>query len=292
MITDNSCKNFTGILFTDKISDRDFYRLSKFIQAECGIRMPKSKKTFLESRLQKRMRRLGMKSFSEYCDYVFSPRGIECEQPNMIDVVTTNETYFFREFESIDYLVKIALPELLNTHGSGIREKLILWSAGCSSGEEPFTLAMALNEFAGKYQGFNFSILATDISTRVLETARRAIYKQGRVASVPTTLKEKYFMRCRDKNKKIMRVVPEMRALVKYRRLNFMENDFGIRDLMDIIFCRNVIIYYDKATQEKLINRFCSHLKPGGYFFTGTSESLTGLDVPLARVSTSIYRKK
>ncbi len=278
------------ILYENSMSNSEFNRFSKFIQVEYGIRMPSSKKTTLEVRLYKRLKALGIESFGKYCDYVFSPKGIECEIPHMIDVVTTNMTVFFRDTESYDYLVQTVLPNLINQHGSGVREKLMLWSAGCASGEEPYTLAMVLSEFTEKHHGFDFSVLATDVSTRVLKTAKRAIYEQDKAATIPTGLKMKYLMRSKDREKKLVRIVPELRSLVKFRRLNLM-GDFGMREPMDIIFCRNVIIYFNRTTQEKLLKRICNHLRPGGYIFLGSSENLVGFNMPLEHVSSTIYRK-
>jgi len=282
---------YPGIVPIAAMSDKDFGRFSEFIHTACGIKMPPSKKTMLEGRLQKRLRMLGMLSFSEYCDYLFSAEGMKNELVHMIDVVTTNKTDFFREPGCFDYLTETALPELINTHGSGIRKQLMVWSAGCSSGEEPYTLAMVLSEFAANCPGFHFSILATDISTKMLEFARQAIYPQERTEPVPLPLQKKYLMVSRDKNDKKVRIVPELRALVRFRRVNFMDADFGIREPVDIIFCRNVIIYFDGSTQERLIKRFYQHLTPGGYLVIGHSEILTGMNVPLMRAAQTVYRK-
>jgi chemotaxis protein methyltransferase CheR len=273
------------------INDRDFARLSSFIHNEYGIKMPEGKRVLLESRLRKRLRVLGMNSYSEYCDYLFSPEGAENELIHMIDVVTTNKTDFFREPKHFEYLVQTVLPELINRYGATIRRKYTVWSAGCSTGEEPYTLAMVLSEFAEKQHGFYFSILATDISTRVLERAGLGIYKEDAVAPLPTALKMKYILRSKDKNKNLVRVAPELRALIKFRRLNFMDSDFGMKEPVDIIFCRNVIIYFDRPTQEKLLNRFCHHLIPGGYLFMGHSETLNGLGVPIVSAGPMVYRK-
>ncbi len=279
--------------FKSTLSDRDFQRLSTFIHTECGIKMPPSKKTMLESRLQKRLRSLGIKSFPQYCDYLFSQDGMENEFVHMIDVVTTNKTDFYREPRHFDYLVQDALPELMAKHGAGIRRNLMIWSAGCSTGEEPYTLAMVLNEFAQRCPGFKFrfTILATDISTKVLEKAKKAIYEHDRIAPVPPDQKKKYLLKSRDNKRGLVRIVPELREAVKFRRLNFLEGSFGMREPMDVIFCRNVIIYFDRPTQETLLNRFYDHLCPGGYMFLGHSETLHGLNVPLVQVSPTVYRK-
>lgn len=276
------------------LSDKDFQRLSAFIYDECGIHLPPSKKTMVEGRLRKRLRVLDMTSFRQYCDYLFSPEGMKAEHVPMIDMVTTNKTDFFREPEHFDHLVESVLPGLIHMYGLGIRKELRVWSAACSSGEEPYTLAMVLSNFEERSPGFRFSILATDISTVVLDKAMRGIYDHERVEPVPLSLRKKYLMRNKDRDKGLVRIVPELRAKVKFRRLNLMDEDFGIREPMAIIFCRNVIIYFDKQTQEDLLNRLCRHLIPGGYLFMGHSETLHGLNVPLvhpARGMTTIYKK-
>jgi chemotaxis protein methyltransferase CheR len=274
------------------MSDRDFSRLSEFIQNACGIRMPAAKKLMLEGRLRKRLRTLGMESFQEYCDYLFAPGGMQAEQVHMIDAVTTNKTDFFREPAHFDYLLQEVLPEMVNVHGLGVRTRLNLWSAGCSTGEEPYTLAMVVSEFAGRYSRFGFSVLATDISTRVLEKSRRGIYEDDRVEPIPMAMRRKYLLKGKDKKKGLVRIAPELRSLVKFQRLNFMHDDFGIGDPMAVIFCRNVLIYFDKPTQERLLNRLCRYLIPGGYLFTGHSETLHGMSLPLEQTATTVYRRQ
>jgi len=276
------------------MSEKDFRRLSEFIYQECGIHLPPSKKTMVEGRLRKRLRTLGMTSFRQYCDYLFSPEGMATENIPMINVVTTNKTDFFREPEHFDHLVETVIPSLIQMYGLGITRELKVWSAACSSGEEPYTLAMVLSDFGEKWTGFRFSILATDISTSVLDKAMLGIYEHDRVNPIPLPLRKKYLMRNKDRKKELVRIVPELRALVKFRRLNLMDENFGIREPMAVIFCRNVIIYFDKQTQERLLNRLCDHLIPGGYLFMGHSETLHGLNVPLvhpAKGMTTIYRR-
>jgi chemotaxis protein methyltransferase CheR len=279
-------------LFNEVLSEMDFYRISRLIQNECGIKMPAPKKVMLEARLRKRLRFLQINSYAEYCDYLFSPKGITNELVHMLDVVTTNKTDFFREPEHFDYLYSTALPELVNAHGAGTRRKLMAWSAGCSSGEEPYTLAMILDKFADRCDGFQYSILATDISTKVLEKAYFGIYPQEKVLPVPFELKKQYLLRSKDKTKRLIRVAPEIRARVTFQRLNLMDEDSGIHEKMDVLFFRNVIIYFNKSTQKVILNRICRHLRPAGYLFTGHSETLHGLDLPLRQVASSIYRKQ
>ena len=270
------------------LTTRDFSRLSSFIYDTCGIKMPEVKKTMLESRLQKRLRALGMRSFSQYCDYLFSSTGMEQELVQMLDMVTTNKTDFFREPDHFDYLTQKVLPDWCARHPGA---RLSIWSAGCSSGEEPYTLAMVLSEFALSYPGFDFQILATDISTRVLEKAKSAIYPEALVEPVPLSLKKKYLLRSKDRSSGVVRIVPQLRDKVRFRRLNFMDEDFGMREQLDIIFCRNVIIYFDRPTQERLLQRFHRQMKSGAFIFMGHSETLSGLNVPLTSVFPTVYRK-
>jgi len=272
------------------LKDREFARFSSFIYDQVGIKMPAAKKTMLEARLQKRLKALGIRTFEEYSEYVFDGVEKSDELIHLIDVVTTNKTDFFREPAHFDYLLKSAVPALIEDREAGYRTPFRIWSAGCSTGEEPYTLTMVLSEFMEACPGFRVSILATDISTAVLEKAKNAIYTEDRVDTIPLQMKRKYLLRSRDRSRGLVRVVPRLRTMVQFRRLNFME-DFGIQEQMDVIFCRNVIIYFDKATQDRLLNRFCRQLVPGGYLFLGHSETLSGLNVPLTPVASTVYRK-
>ncbi len=273
------------------LSQKDFTRLSAFVHEHCGIKLPPSKKTMLEARLRRRLRALDFRSYDDYCEYLFGPEGQKEEIVRMIDLVTTNKTDFFREPAHFEFLVRSCLPELCDGGRGGGWRGLSVWSAGCSSGEEPYTLAMVLSEFAESRPGFRFSILATDISTKVLEKAAVGIYDEERVEPVPAAMKRKYMLKSKDRSKGLVRVVPALRSLVDFRRLNLMDDDFGIREPMDVIFCRNVIIYFDKATQEGLVNRFARHLAPGGYLFLGHSETLCGMDAPLVQMAPTVYRR-
>lgn len=273
------------------LSRRNFGRLSAFVSEHCGIRLPPAKKTMLEARLRRRLRALGMKSYDDYCDYLFGPEGQRDEVVRMIDQVTTNKTEFFRESVHFDYLVRTCLPRFCDAAKGGAWRKMILWSAGCSTGEEPYTLAMVLSEFRETRPGFRFSILATDISTRVLEKAALGIYDAESVAPVPPAMKLKYLLKSKDRSKGLVRVAPALRSQVSFRRLNLMDEDFGIREASDVIFCRNVIIYFDKPTQEELVNRLARRLAPGGHLFLGHSETLCGMDVPLVQMAPTVYRR-
>lgn len=274
------------------LSDQVFSRFSRLVYDQCGINLTAHKKTMLEARLRKRLRALGLRSFDEYAELIFSGERPKEELVNLIDVVTTNKTDFFREPAHFDFLLKEALPKMIATYRVGISRKLRVWSAGCSSGEEPYTLAMLLSEFAQQVPGFDFSILATDISTQILETARLGIYREEKTEPIPLELKKKYLMRSKNPEKKELRIVPELRGKVTFRHLNLMEDNFEIREPIDILFCRNVIIYFDQATQKRLLTKLSRHLFPGRYIFMGHSETLHSMNLPLQQMAPSVYRKK
>lgn len=270
----------------------DFKKLSTFIYREYGIKMPEIKKTMLQSRLHKRLRELNMSSYKEYVDYLFSKEGQQTEVIHMIDMVSTNKTDFFREPVHFDFLHSDVLPEILM--GERHSRTVKIWSAGCSSGEEPYTIAISLCEYAALNPAypFDFSIYATDISTRMLKTAMEAIYKEQRVEMLPLNLKKKYLLRSKDRSNPTVRIIPDLRRRISFNRLNFMDSHYNTPDNFDIVFCRNVLIYFDRETQEKVINKLCSKLRPNGFFFLGHSESITNFDVPLQQLRPTIFRKR
>jgi chemotaxis protein methyltransferase CheR len=272
------------------LSNNDFKSLTEIIYNECGINIIDNKKTMLETRLQRRLKHLGLSSYAEYCAYLFTSEGMDKQLVYMIDAVTTNKTDFFREPGHFDYLVRFVLPEFVKTSGN---RRFTVWSAGCSSGEEPYTLAMVLKNFSESLpgDGLSFTIIATDISTDILEKARLGVYQEERVIPVPHELKKKYLLKGKDKSRGLVRVCPELRTLVKFMRLNLMDNNLGFRNQIDVIFCRNVIIYFDKRTQERLLNKLHDCLSPQGYIFMGHSETLFGMDVPLTQVAPTIYQR-
>jgi chemotaxis protein methyltransferase CheR len=271
------------------LSNADFERLRALVYDESGIHLSSDKKTMMEIRIKRRLRSLDIPSFGEYCDRVFAPGERKTEIVHLIDVITTNKTDFFREAGHFEYLVSRALPALAASKGAA--RKSLVWSAGCSTGEEPYTLAMVLREYAQDRPGYRFRVLATDISTSVLAKAAAGIFKAEAAKPVPQGLRRKYFMRSRDPGSDMLRVVPEVRALVEFRRVNFMDSDFGLAEAPEVIFCRNVIIYFDRPTQTRLLEKLTRLLAPGGYFFAGHSESLQGMDLPLTPVAPAVYRK-
>lgn len=273
---------------------KEFDQFSALIYDEVGIKMPPAKKTMLEARLQKRLKVLGMHSFQEYSDFIFSPTGREQEIVHLIDVVTTNKTDFFREPQHFDFLVREAIPVLRELRGAGDSplSPFRIWSAGCSTGEEPYTMAMVLSDYAAANHGFKFSILASDICTQVIKKASSAVYGEDRTDIIPLSMKKKYLLRSKDRSKGLVRIAPELRSTVSFKRVNFMDDHLGISEKQDVIFCRNVVIYFDKETQAKLMLKFHRQLVPGGYMFIGHSETLNGLGVPFTQVANTVYRKE
>ncbi len=273
------------------LSKADFAKLSSYIYELCGIKMPDSKKIMVEARLRKRLKELKMQSYAQYCEFLFSQKGSIEEVTHMVDVITTNKTDFFREPKQFSYLTEVALPELINIDGAGISRPLKVWSAGCSTGEEPYTMAIVLSEFARNFSRYSFNILATDISTRVLEKAATGIYELEKVEPIARPLLHKYFLKSKNKENSIVRVMPALRKTITFQWLNFMDDDFGLKEQFDIIFCRNVIIYFDKPTQDKLIGKQLRYLRNSGYFFLGHSESIFNTNLPVAQMAASTYKK-
>jgi chemotaxis protein methyltransferase CheR len=274
-----------------RLTDRDFDRFSKLVYDHCGIKLPSRKRSMREARLRKRPRAHPLASFEEYAELIFSRDEPTQELIKLIDVVTTNKTDFFREPAHFDYLIQSALPFLIETFGAGINKPLNIWSASCSTGKEPYTLAMVFKEFQLDRPDFRFDILCTDICTEVLEKFVQGIYAEVKAAPIPEKLKKKYLLRSKDPENRMVRIVPELRSLARFRRLNFMDDNFGFREPFDIIFCRNVIIYFDRPTQERLLSKLVDNLESGRSIFLGHSETLLGLNLPLKLVAPSVYRK-
>ncbi len=271
------------------LSQADFSRLAKYIESELGIRMPDTKRVMLESRLQKRVRHFKLSGFGEYVDFVFSPQGRESELINMIDAVTTNKTDFFREADHFDYLLESIVPEAERRFGSGIAKPFNVWSAGCSTGEEPYTIAMVLEEHRDKEPRFNYRIFASDLSTQVLGKAKEGVYAAEKAEVVPMSFKRKYMLRGKDPQAQLVRMKPELRSRLSFARINFMDDRYPAAEDFDVVFCRNVIIYFERKIQEQILGKLCRHVRPGGWLVLGHSETLTGMDVPLRNVAPTIY---
>jgi chemotaxis protein methyltransferase CheR len=272
----------------DHLSSRDFSRLAKFIQDYSGIKMPTTKKTMVEGRLRKRAAANGFGTLTEYCRHLFDDDGLDDESIHLIDAVTTNKTEFFREPDHFRFLAEVAVPELLPSRR---RPEIKVWSAASSIGAEPYTLAMVLADLQHNLGSFPFSVVATDISTRVLEIASRAIYSEQMIAPVSEEMRKRYLLRSKDRTRGLVRIAPDLRRHVQFGRLNLMDTSYPLDRDMDVIFCRNILIYFDKPTQQQVLERLCSHLRPGGYLFLGHSESLAGLGLPLRPAATTVFKR-
>jgi len=271
----------------DHLSRRDFARLAGYIYDQAGIKMPDSKLTMVEGRLRRRVRAIGLPTIDAYCEYVFDGDNLAIEGEHLINAVTTNKTDFFREPAHFDYLRETALPVL---KARGVRT-VRAWSAACSTGPEAYTLAMELDHFAATRGGPDYGILATDLDTDVLETARRGIYAADLVEPVPDHMMRKYVMTPRDPRRRQVRISPDLRGAIGFARLNLMDSRYPVGDGMHLIFCRNVLIYFDKPTQKQVISRLIDCLAPNGYLFLGHSESISGFDLPLVQVSNTIFQR-
>jgi chemotaxis protein methyltransferase CheR len=266
---------------------RDFQRLAAFIEGTSGIKMPPTKKSLVEGRLRRRIRALGMVDFDEYCAFLFQHQGLDSEAVHIIDAVTTNKTDFFREPEHFTFLTENALPRLAAHRKSGW-PPIKVWSAPCSIGAEPYTLAMVISDFIRIHPGLRCSILGTDICTEALRDAVRAVYPEEMIAPVPVELRKRYILKSKDRHRRQVRMAPELRQLVRFAHLNLMDERYPVDTDFDIIFCRNLLIYFDKPTQQAVLRHLCAHLRPGGYLFLGHSETIAGFRLPLRQVVATV----
>lgn len=265
------------------LRQRDFTGIRDLLYRVCGIDLGEGKRGLVQTRLFARLRELQLQDYGEYLDYVLSdPSGHELSV--MVDRLSTNKTDFFRESQHFDFLCSQVLPAVLD-RGAPLR----IWSAACSSGEEPYTIAMALHEAVPDLERRDTRILATDVSSRVLQHARRGVYSAGAVERVPPQLRQRYFRRLEDPTDSYQ-VHPSIRRYITFARLNLIE-PWPMHGPFEVVFCRNVMIYFDLPTQEKLVNRLWELLEDGGYLFIGHSESLNRLTHRFRYIGPSIYRK-
>jgi chemotaxis protein methyltransferase CheR len=262
-------------------------RLAAEISSALGIGLPDAKLAMLFGRLQRRLNQLGLRSLGEYEARLRDPAHAESERIHLLDLATTNKTDFFREPEHFRYLTQRALPQL---SARGDRWVCRVWCAGCSTGQEVYTLAMVLDDYARGHPGFGFELVATDVSTGALREAAAATYPVELAEPIPLHLRQRYLLHGKAARRGMIRVVPQLRARVKFRRLNFMAAQYPLGQF-EIVFFRNVMIYFDRDTRRQVLTRQCEHLRPGGYLFIGHTESVAGLDLPLTTEATSVLRK-
>jgi chemotaxis protein methyltransferase CheR len=274
---------------SDTLTIEQFEDFRAVIATNLGIKMPPEKKVMLQSRLHRRLRELGLESFEEYHRRFFGDSENQSEElEQLLNVVTTNKTDFFREPDHFDYLAKRVLPEWLRRRPAPFFR---VWCAGCSSGEEAYTIAMTLLEERQRAD-FDFTILATDVSTRVLDIARQAVYTDEQATPIPPAFRSRYLLRSRDKQARQVRIAPEVRAKVRFGHLNFLAPDYGIRETMDAVFFRNVLIYFNREAQQEIVGRICRHLRVGGHLFIAHAETLQSLVLPLRTAGTAVYQRQ
>ncbi len=276
------------------LSDRDFQTVRDVVYKHCGIALGEDKISLVRARISREMRVGGYDSVKAYLEHVLENRGGD-SFAGFIDSISTNLTGFFREKEHFDYLEKIALPAVLARKRDAGDSRILLWCAACSSGEEPYTMAMSILETVERFGRvplkWDIRILATDISTRMLAKARSGVYEPQQVAKVPEGLRMKYFQPVEGKDSGGRQYVkPEVKGMVRFRHLNLIDA-WPFKGPFEFIFCRNVMIYFDKGTQQGLIDRFWNCLQPDGLLFTGHSESLMGITHRFMNVKPATYRK-
>ncbi len=270
------------------MNDKEFSLFRDLIKSESGINLELTKKRMLESRLQKLLKFYNINRFNLYYEFVIKDITGKA-LAELANHVSTNLTFFLREKEHYDYLIKTALPEIIFKKIESNDNDIRIWSAGCSTGEEPYTIIMLLKEYMkSEYNNFDSGALATDISTKALTLAQKAIYKHDKIKDLPDALIKKYF-------KKISidewEVTEEVKKEVTFRRFNLMTETFPFKKPFDIIFCRNVMIYFDPATKEALVNKFYNLTSEGGYLFVGHSESLKTIDTKYKYIIPAVYQK-
>jgi chemotaxis protein methyltransferase CheR len=277
---------------SDRLSDADFSRIAGLVGAHTGIKLPPGKRLMVEGRLRKRMRGLGLSNLSEYCGLLFERNGLEEEFGHVVDAVTTNKTDFFREPQHFDMLERHIVPALLKGKRGGGKPHLKLWSAASSCGAEAYTIAMVLADIAAYDNGFRFAVLGTDISTEMLSAGARAIYPAEMIAPVPADMQKRYIMHSKAPHLRgQVRIVPELRRLVRFQHLNLMHESYPVDRDVDVIFLRNVLIYFEKATQEAVVSRLIGHLRPGGYLMLGHSESMIGTNLGLRQLAPAVFQR-
>ncbi len=269
-----------------ELTDRDFRKLSKLIYDRFGIHLTEQKRALLMGRLNKVVRKMGFTNYREYFEYVINDKTNE-SLLKLVDKISTNHTFFFRGQDHFDYLSGTVLPELDNIFSDNA--ELRIWSAGCSSGAEAFTIAMILKEYYVKTLFKEIGMLGTDISMTALDQANKGIYPVEYISEAPVYYKNKYFKMIGNGQ---VRIDDKLKKMVLFKRLNLMNAVYPFKSKFHIIFCRNVMIYFDSETRRNLVKKFYNHLHPGGYLFIGHSETLSRKASPFTYLKPAIYRKE
>lgn len=259
-----------------KLSDREYQLLADLIYEKSGIHLGTNKKELVKARLMKRLKFYQLGTFREYYSLISQDQYAN-EVVEMIDAISTNVTSFFREKQHFDFLERSVYGPMIAEKKRRRSARIRIWSAACSTGEEPYSIMMSLLEHVGSTSGWDIKLLGTDISTKVLAIAQQGIYTPQKLETMPPLLKTKYFRKIQEDRENYYAISDQVKGFVTLARLNLMDQHFPFRGKFDFIFCRNVMIYFDRPTQEKLVNKLSLFLEPGGYLFIGHSESLAGL---------------
>jgi chemotaxis protein methyltransferase CheR len=271
------------------LKDKEFHKLSRYVYETAGINLHEGKKELVKARLSKILRQRDFRSFGQYYDHVINDKSGQ-ELTVLLDSISTNLTYFFREPQHFEFLTGKALPEIMRRKAASRANILRFWSAGCSSGEEAYSIAIAVNEALNGAEKWQVNILATDLSTEVLARADAGIYEEKKLEGIAYELKRRYFQKGNNKWKGYFKAKKELKKTIKFLRLNFIE-DFSFAEPFDLIFCRNVMIYFDNPVKEGVVGKFFRHLAHGGYLFIGHAESLTGIKHHFKYIQPSVYQR-
>lgn len=275
-------------IYNQKLEEREFKRIQEFMLKNLGVKLSPIKIVMVNSRLVKRLKASGIYNFPDYLEYALSPEGKRSgELQCMIDELTTHKTEFFREPEHFDFMKNRVLPEFVQQRNSFFK----IWSAGCSSGEEAYTMAMLLSEFKLINPGFDFTIFATDVSNAVVVKAVRAIYTAANLKGIDQNLMRKYFLVSKDENEGEVRVIKTLRDKVQFSVLNLVDNYPHQNGSLDVAFCRNTLIYFDDKAKREVVGKLISKIKTGGYLFVGLSETVSQYSTDIKQVSPSVYQK-
>ena len=291
LITDSRRAGNARPAYDMEVTDQEFELFQRLIYNNCGINLTPAKKNLLQTRLMKRLKLRNCETFSQYYRYLKNdPTGEEMIA--MLNAISTNLTKFFREEEHFTYLNTTLLPELILKKRKGIERKLRVWCAGCSSGEEAYSLGITVLSHIETPLVWNIKILATDISTNILETAAEGVYEEEKMSDVPKDMLNSFFHKVGGQHNGYYKTKPLLRDIVTFRRLNLIEDNYPFKGKFDFIFCRNVMIYFDKKTQAGIVNRFYNYLEDDGYLFIGHSESLNGVKSPFKYIKPAVYKKE
>lgn len=270
-----------------------FERFSRMVQDSIGVQLPASKKVMVESRLRRRITELGLATVDDYFRHLFDNGGLTHELDSIFDAVTTNKTDFFREAEHFIHLTERIIPARLSRRQATGRSSMFkVWSAAASTGAEAYTAAMVLADRESRRGAFEWRILGTDINRKVLLEAKRAVYSDMIVQPVPTGFRERFLMRGQGQQKGNWRVIPDLRRRVNFQKMNLMDTHYPVDRDLDVIFLRNVLIYFSEADQARVINQLSGHLAHHGHLIVGHAEGMVVRHPSLRQVGPAVYRKE